>query len=370
MNDIDLTYRIAFGMIRSMGVDLAQKFLAVIPSEKDFFDMPDAELQAITSSRSRITEKSYRNACLEKAQHELDFIEKNGIAVTYFTDSNYPRRLLNAADSPIVLFSLGTCNLNAQHVVSIVGTRRCTEYGRHYCTALVQQLTEQLDDVVIVSGLAYGTDITAHRAAMKCDVPTVAVQACGLNKIYPAEHRNDAVEIVRRGGAIVSDYTSQDTLHRGNFVARNRIIAGLSDCTIVVESAEKGGSLITAHIAQSYDRDVFALPGRVGDEYSKGCNRLIQNNQAMLITCADDLINAMRWESKKSNKPTAELEMFPSLNAEEQKVVDIIRQAGDIHIKTLAERAGMPVYRIMSTVVELDCRGIIITLPGCRYTMA
>lgn len=327
-------------------------------------------MQAITSSRSRITEKSYRNACLEKAQHELDFIEKNGIAVTYFTDSNYPRRLLNAADSPIVLFSLGTCNLNAQHVVSIVGTRRCTEYGRHYCTALVQQLTEQLDDVVIVSGLAYGTDITAHRAAMKCDVPTVAVQACGLNKIYPAEHRNDAVEIVRRGGAIVSDYTSQDTLHRGNFVARNRIIAGLSDCTVVVESAEKGGSLITAHIAQSYDRDVFALPGRVGDEYSKGCNRLIQNNQAMLITCADDLINAMRWESKKSNKPTAELEMFPSLNAEEQKVVDIIRQAGDIHINTLAERAGMPVYRIMSTVVELDCRGIIITLPGCRYTMA
>ena len=223
---------------------------------------------------------------------------------------------------------------------------------------------------MIVSGLAYGTDITAHRAAMKCDVPTVAVQACGLNKIYPAEHRNDAVEIVRRGGAIVSDYTSQDTLHRGNFVARNRIIAGLSDCTVVVESAEKGGSLITAHIAQSYDRDVFALPGRVGDEYSKGCNRLIQNNQAMLITCADDLINAMRWESKKSNKPTAELEMFPSLNAEEQKVVDIIRQAGDIHINTLAERAGMPVYRIMSTVVELDCRGIIITLPGCRYTMA
>ena len=175
---------------------------------------------------------------------------------------------------------------------------------------------------------------------------------------------------MRRGGAIVSDYTSQDTLHRGNFVARNRIIAGLSDCTVVVESAEKGGSLITAHIAQSYDRDVFALPGRVGDEYSKGCNRLIQNNQAMLITCADDLINAMRWESKKSNKPTAELEMFPSLNAEEQKVVDIIRQAGDIHINTLAERAGMPVYRIMSTVVELDCRGIIITLPGCRYTMA
>ena len=144
----------------------------------------------------------------------------------------------------------------------------------------------------------------------------------------------------------------------------------MSDCTVVVESAEKGGSLITAHIAQSYDRDVFALPGRVGDEYSKGCNRLIQNNQAMLITCADDLINAMRWESKKSNKPTAELEMFPSLNAEEQKVVDIIRQAGDIHINTLAERAGMPVYRIMSTVVELDCRGIIITLPGCRYTMA
>lgn len=198
----------------------------------------------------------------------------------------------------------------------------------------------------------------------------MAVQACGLNKIYPVEHRRDAVEIVHRGGAIVSDYTSQDVMHRGNFVARNRIIAGLSDCTIVVESAEKGGSLITANIAQSYDRDVFAVPGRLGDEFSKGCNRLIQNNQAMLITCADDIVKAMRWDSKHINKPTQELEIFPTLSAEEQTVVDIIKQAGDIHINDLAERAGLPIYRVMSTVVSLDCRGIIITLPGCRYTMA
>ena len=150
-----------------------------------------------------------------------------------------------------------------------------------------------------MSGLAYGTDINAHRAALKYNVPTVGVQACGLNKIYPAEHRNDAAHIVQTGGAIVSDYTSQDEIHRGNFLARNRIIAALSDCTVVVESADKGGSLVTANIAASYSRDVFALPGRVTDEFSKGCNRLILNNQAAAITCAEDLIRAMRWESKE-----------------------------------------------------------------------
>ncbi len=366
----ELTYRIAFACIRGMGVDLAQKILDVIPDEKEFFTISEKELKLITNSRSKITGRDYRNACLEKASHEIDFIEKNNINILYFKDKHFPQRLLHATDAPILLYAAGSCNWNAKHFVSIVGTRRCTEYGRNFCDKLVKGLAEALPQVITVSGLAYGTDINAHRYSVKHHVPTIGVQACGLNKIYPAEHRNDAAQIVKNGGAIITDYTSQDVIHKGNFVARNRIIAALSDCTVVVESADKGGSLITANIAQSYQRDVFALPGRTGDECSAGCNMLIQKNQAMLITGADDLIDAMRWESRKKNKLNVELELFPNLTKEEQSIVDIIKQAGDIHINSLTEATGLPVYRIMSKLVELNCKGIILSLPGCRYTMA
>lgn len=370
MSDEELIYRIAFATIRGMGVDLAQKILDVMPHEKDFFSMSDKDLKEITKSRSKITEKSYRNKCLLKAEHELEFIRKNHISLRYFKDEGFPQRLLQVEDSPIMLYSVGNCDLNAKHIISIVGTRRSTEYGRHFCDTFIKELSEAIPGVVTVSGLAYGTDITAHRYSLKYQVPTVAVQACGLNKIYPASHRDDAAQIIRQNGCIVSDYTSQDDIHKGNFVARNRIIAALSDCTVVVESAERGGSLITANIAQSYNKDVFALPGRISDEYSKGCNRLIQNNQAMLVTSADDLIKAMRWENKKKNKETRELELFPTLSPEEKSIVELIREAGDIHINAIAEKAGLPVYKVMSMLVTLDCKGVILTLPGCRYCMA
>ena len=288
----------------------------------------------------------------------------------YYTDDDYPRRLANASDAPILLYTIGQCNLNAKHVISVVGTRRSTHYGAQFCDRLVSDLSTMLaGEVIIVSGLAYGTDINAHRAALKYNVPTVGVQACGLNKIYPAEHRNDAAHIVQTGGAIVSDYTSQDEIHRGNFLARNRIIAALSDCTVVVESADKGGSLVTANIAASYSRDVFALPGRVTDEFSKGCNRLILNNQAAAITCAEDLIRAMRWESKEIPVQGKELELFPQLTAEQQSIVDFLRKQGDLHINDLASSLNVPIYRLMASLVELDTKGIISTLPGCRYTL-
>lgn len=363
-----LTRRMAFASIRGMGIDLAQKMLEVVGSEQQFFALGEKELKQLTGGNNRIYSRSYRNQCLAKAERELEFVERNNIEVIYFTDKAFPHRLLQAPDAPILLYSLGTCDLNAQHMISIVGTRKETEYGQHFVQHLVADLAQMLPGTVIVSGLAYGVDISAHRAALKHGLPTVGVEAMGLNKIYPAEHRDDAAAMVRHGGRVLTDYTSQDDVHRWNFVARNRIIAALSDCTVVVESAEKGGGLITANIAMSYNRDVFALPGRTGDLYSKGCNRLIQNNQAMLITCADDLLKAMRWEP--GNQPARQLEMFPQLSREEQQVVDQIRQAGDIHINTLTERLGIPVYRLMGTLVNLDCRGIIITKPGCRYSMA
>ena len=356
-------YRMAFASIRGMGVD-------VIPSEKDFFVISERELKDITGSRSKVWGRSFRDEMLRKAENELRFVEQKNVKVLYFTEDDYPRRLLNACDAPILLYAIGGCDLNAKHVVSIVGTRRSTHYGSTFCDRLVADLSHMLEgDLVIVSGLAYGTDINAHRAALKYDVPTVGVQACGLNKIYPAEHRDDAAHMVQRGGAVVSDYTSQDAIHRGNFLARNRIIAALSDCTVVVESANKGGALVTANIAASYSRDVFAVPGRVADEFSKGCNRLIMSNQAAAITCAEDLLKAMRWESRLLPEQAMELELFPQLTVEQQKVVDILRQQGDQHINDLAGLMALPIYRLMAILVELDTKGVIATLPGCRYTL-
>lgn len=366
----DIVYRMAFAAIRGMGYELAGRILDVIASEKDFFAMPERELKALTGSRSKVYERNYRDEMLRKAQQELLFVQDKNIKVLYFTDDNFPRRLANASDAPILLYAIGECNLNAKHIISVVGTRRSTHYGAQFCDKLVSDLSVLLkDEVVIVSGLAYGTDINAHRAALKYNVPTIGVQACGLNKIYPAEHRSDAAHMVQMGGAIVSDYTSQDEIHRGNFLARNRIIAALSDCTVVVESAEKGGSLVTANIAASYSRDVFALPGRVNDEFSKGCNRLMMNNQAAAITCAEDLIRAMRWESKARPVKGMELELFPQLTAEQQSIVDILRKQGDQHINDLSSAMKIPIYRLMATLVDLDTKGVVTTLPGCRYAL-
>ncbi|MBR5117950.1 MAG: DNA-processing protein DprA [Muribaculaceae bacterium] len=370
VNSPDIVYRMAFAGIRGMGVELAQRLLEIIPSEKDFFDISERELKSITGSRSKVWERSFRDEMLRKAEDEMRFVEQKNVKVLYFTDDNYPKRLLNASDAPILLYAIGDCDLNAIHVISIVGTRRSTHYGASFCDKLVEDLSQMLEgEVVIVSGLAYGTDINAHRAALKYNVPTVGVQACGLNKIYPAEHRDDAAHIVQRGGAVVSDYTSQDQIHRGNFLARNRIIAALSDCSIIVESANKGGALVTANIAASYSRDVFAVPGRVSDEFSKGCNRLIMNNQAAAITCAEDLVKAMRWESKLLPEKAQKLELFPQLTTEQQKVVDILRKQGDQHINDLAGLMAMPIYRLMAILVELDTKGVISTLPGCRYSL-
>ncbi len=369
-NSPDILYRMALAGIRGMGVELAQRLLDVIPSEKDFFQMSDTDLMAITGSRSKVWERGHRDEMLRKAEREMRFVERKNIRVLYFTDASFPQRLLNASDAPILLYVTGNCDLNAKHVVSIVGTRRSTHYGAAFCDKLVEGLSQLLEnELVVVSGLAYGTDINAHRAALKRGVPTVGVQACGLNKIYPAEHRNDAARMVQQGGAVVSDYTSQDQIHRGNFLARNRIIAALSDCTVVVESANKGGALVTANIAASYSRDVFVVPGRVTDEFSKGCNRLIMNNQAAAITCAEDLLNAMRWESKMIPEKATEMELFPQLTAEQQTIVDLLRKHGDLHINDLAGMMAMPIYRLMSALVELDTKGVIATLPGCRYSM-
>lgn len=365
----NLIYRIAFASLRGMGYDLAQKILGVIPSEKDYFEISEKELQNLLQTKVKITEDVYRHEILEKARKEVEFITKNKITTTYFSDHNYPTRLCHAQDAPIMLFSKGDCNLNASKVISIVGTRHATTYGKHFCEKFVDELKSLVDDVIIVSGLAYGIDIYAHRAAITHNIPTVAVLAHGLNSIYPATHRKDAVEMIKNGGMVITDYHSSDKIHPGNFVARNRIVAGLADCTLVVESAEKGGSLITAGIASSYNRDVFALPGRTSDQYSKGCNKLIRQNSASLITSAEDLVSAMRWETKQSKGNGKQMEMFADITPEELPIVDYLRTNHETHINVLCNALGIPMSQLMSMLIELEFKGIIASLPGSKYTL-
>lgn len=369
VNSDNLVYHIAFASLRGMGYDLAQKILGIIPSEKEYFEIPEKELQNLLQTKVKITEQSYRNDILEKARKEVEFVTKNNIKITYFTDKDYPSRLCHAQDAPILLYSKGECNLNASKVISIVGTRHATAYGKHFCEKFVEDIKTLVDDVIIVSGLAYGIDIYAHRAALSNQIPTVAVLAHGLNSIYPATHRKDAVEIIKNGGMVITDYRSCDKIHPGNFVARNRIVAGLADCTIVVESAEKGGSLITAGIASSYNRDVFALPGRSTDIYSRGCNKLIRNNAASLITSAEELVSAMRWETKQSMGEAKQMGMFADVTPEEQPIVNYLRANNETHINVLCNALGIPMSQLMSMLIELEFKGIIASLPGTKYTL-
>ncbi|MBR5170567.1 MAG: DNA-processing protein DprA [Muribaculaceae bacterium] len=362
-----LTYRIAFAGLQGMGVDLAHKLLDVVGSEERFFAMSEKELRSLTRGRSKIYSDDYRRERIQRAVTEEAFVREHGISAVYFTDEAYPHRLLEAPDAPAMIYTLGRCDLESAHVVSIVGTRHATQYGIRFCDTLVGELAQSLPDLVVVSGLAYGIDIAAHRAALKHGVSTVAVLPRGLNRIYPAAHRNDAVAIAKRGGMLLTDYTSQDVVQKSNFLARNRIVAALSDCTVIVESAGAGGALVTASLAMSYNRDVMAVPGRCGDEFSTGCNKLIATNKAALITGAADLMAAMRWEGARQEP--RQLDLFPQLTKEEQAVVNVIRDQGEIHLNALAEVLHQPVYKLMSVLVELDCKNVIATLPGCRYTV-
>ena len=361
-----LKYRIAFSRIKGMNTELAQKILEIIPTEQDFFTLPEKELTSSLGIKNRLLESGYRRKILDVAEKELEFIQHNSIKCTYYKDSDYPARFFDADDAPIMYFSKGNCNLNANKVISIVGTRNATPYGKNFCEKFISDIAKMYPDTIIVSGLAFGIDIYAHRAAIENSLSTVAVLAHGLNMIYPAQHRNNAIDIIKSNGMLLTDYTSQDSIHRANFLARNRIVAALADCTVVIESAEKGGALITANLAQGYNRDVFALPGRVTDNYSKGCNRLIYNNTATMITSADDLATAMRWE--KTQSENKEISLFPVFTDEEEKIMTLLCKSESVHINALCASTGIQISRLMSLLVELEYKGCINALPGCNYS--
>jgi DNA processing protein len=307
---------------------------------------------------------------MKRADFELRFMQEKGIRALTLNDDDYPQRLTECPDAPIILYYLGDADLNQSKIVSIVGTRRMTTYGQDLIRRFIRDLRQQCPQVLIVSGLAYGVDICAHREALGNGYPTVGVLAHGLDMIYPYRHRDTAIRMLRQGG-LLTEFMSQTNADKPNFVRRNRIVAGMADSIIVVESAVKGGGLITAEIAQSYDRAVFAFPGSVGQPYSEGCNNLIRDNVAALISNADDFVRAMGWQDEAIRQQAftdgIERNLFPDLTNEEKLVVSLLQQTNDLQLNILSVKSGIPIGQLTALLFQLEMKGVVKSLAGGMY---
>ncbi len=305
-----------------------------------------------------------------RVEEELEYDFEHGVKVLCLNDDDYPYRLKEAPDAPLMLFYKGTANLNSRHVINIVGTRHCTRYGEDLIRRFVAGLHALCPDTIIVSGLAYGVDVHAHREALANGMDTVAVLAHGLDTLYPSSHRDTANEMVRHGG-LMTEYMTHTKPDKLNFVRRNRITAGICDATILVESAKKGGGLITARIAREYNRDVFAFPGAVGAPYSEGCNNLIRDNEAGLITSAEDFVKAMGWEDEavleKARSQGIERQLFPDLSEEERKVVDILGETNDLRQDIISVKTGIPIGNVIAVLFQLEMKGVVKAYAGGTY---
>lgn len=371
--DTQLLRRIAFSQVKGLDLSRARQLAGLAGGVDAFFDLPARQLWQLVGTRKDYCSDTARAHCIDAAAAEIPFLEKNGVDALYYEDEAYPRRLLECDDAPALLYRLGQCDLNARHVVSVVGTRRSTAYGSRFTADLIAGLAERLDGLVVVSGLAYGIDVAAHRAALQAGVPTVAVVAHGLRTLYPADHREVARNIVDRGGAIVTEYTSSAPVHRGNFLARNRIVAGLADALVMVESDVKGGAMVTASIASAYNRDVFALPGRVTDRYSRGANALIQANKAMILRDADDLVDAMNWQVKPQPGSQGEFnfasETLPELSPDKAAIIEHLRKHPSATVNDMAADMGLPYRQLSARLMEMEMDDLLTALPGGTYQL-
>lgn len=369
MNNKEISSLIALQHIPGIGSITAKRLIESTGSAALLFERRTELLDLIPNIQPTLIKALDCPTAHHRAEQELEFIHKHNLDCIGYHDDAYPSRLRECDDAPILLFYRGNTALNPKRVISIVGTRKCTDYGRDLCEYFVRDLASQCPDVLIVSGLAYGIDVCAHRAAIKYGVPTVGVLAHGLDRIYPSVHRNIAAQMTTCGG-LLTEYISHTEPERTNFLQRNRIVAGMADATIIVESAAKGGALVTANIANSYGRDCFAFPGRINDISSAGCHRLIRQHQAALVTSADEFIEAMMWDAQPTKPKAIQRSLFPNLNDEESRVVALLDKYPDgIQINSLAMEVNMPIHRLSALLFELELQGIVRPMAGSLYRL-
>lgn len=360
----------ALTAIDGIGPTLARVLLDKFVTIDQIFSQNTQDLQQLFGIGDQLSQRITKGKSLayQRAEKEIDFIDRNNIEAISILDDKYPKRLALCPDAPLLIYYKGSAPLESQRVISIVGTRNMTKAGGDNCDNLVSYIAQQYPDVLIISGLAYGADICAHRACLSHSIATIGVLAHGLDRIYPLSHRDTAVEMVEKGGGLLTEFMSQTESIGANFVQRNRIVAALSDLTIVIESASKGGSLITADIANGYHREVMAFPGRLQDKYAQGCNQLIRDQKAAMICTPEDVPLHMGWSSRKS--PISQLPQIPlDMTDQEQLLYAIINKNSPIHLDTLSLEADIPVYILASVLMEMELKKLIKTLPGGRYCL-
>ena len=361
MNSNELFYLLALLQVEGVGDIMAKKLLTAFGSATAVFEAKPNQLRTIDGIGDVLVRKLKDKSIFEKANAEMQFIAQEGIEVLYFTDEAYPERLKHCIDGPVLLFGSGNFDFRNRKLISIVGTRQITAYGTEFCKKLLEDLS--FYNPIIVSGFAYGVDIVAHQTAMELQLETVGVLAHGLNQIYPKSHKKFVAKMEQNGG-FLTEFWSSSSPEKENFVKRNRIVAGMSEATIVIESAEKGGSLITANLANDYNRDVFAVPGRTTDKYSQGCNELIKTQRAQLITSAADLIYNLNWQLEDEKPKTIQKQLFVSLDAEEQKIYNYLLQNGKQLLDIIALECDCPIFKVSSTLISMELKGVIRPLPG------
>lgn len=361
----ELLYQIALTMVPAIGPVTARKLIEKIGSAGRIFKEKSQSLQKIQGIGPRMSQSFSSSDLLFKAEKEMEFLKRHRISPLYYQDKDYPERLKECADAPILLYARGNQGLNPGRSISVVGTRQATTYGKDLCRAIVLGLCAHLEDLVVVSGLAFGIDVIAHRAALEGGIPTVAVLGHGLSTLYPHAHRETARKISLQG-ALVTDFPSGIGPERNNFLRRNRIIAGMSDATLVVESAAAGGALITANMANSYDRDVLAVPGRSIDPRSRGCNKLIRNQVAALVESAEDVLHHLNWNKNASLERTT---LFPDtmLSSEEKKLMKLIQKHHPVGPGDLSIQSGLPIHVVLSQLTAMELKHWIAVEPGNLY---
>lgn len=351
---------------KSIGPVLAKKLIATVGDVSEIFTEKQTHLQKINGIGALAIKNLFDKRTSEIAKKELEYIHKNKIDFSYFLDKNYPKNLQHCIDAPILIFKDGSIDFSSQKIISIVGTRNVTSYGRDFCRQLIEDLVDY--EPIIVSGFAYGVDICAHKSAMKNGLQTIAVLAHGFERIYPRAHKKYVHQVNEKGGFITEFFHDEEPL-RENFLKRNRIVAGLSIATIIIESAKKGGSLVTADIANSYDRDVFAVPGKTTDLMSIGCNQLIQQNKAHLLQDAKDVIQLLNWDIETKSKRLKEKKIGVDLDEKEQKVYDFLHKNDSQLLDVISFETKISISQLAPILLQMELKGVIKPLPGKLFSV-